>query len=123
MTIGERIKFLRKEKLNMTLEKFGDRLGVTDVAISRIETGKRNVTPQMCLSICREFNVNEDWLRTGSGEPFAGRDEEELLFAAVGRLLADKPDSFRRRVVRMIASLTPEEWAAVERKMREVFDD
>ena len=123
MTISERIKFLRKEKLNMTLEKFGDKLGVTKTTISRIETGERNVTPQMCRAICREFNVSEEWLRTGSGDPFNALDEEEMLFAAVGRLMADKPDSFRRRVVRMIASLTPEEWAAIEKKMREVFSD
>lgn len=125
MTINERVKLLRTElmKSKMSMDEFGARLGVGRTSISKIECGENNVSNRMILSICREFNVNEDWLRTGSGEPFNALDEEELLFAAVGRLMADKPDSFRRRVVRMIASLTPEEWAAVERKMREVFDD
>ncbi len=67
--MNERIKELRK-KLGLTLEKFGDRVGVTKVAISNIEKGNRNVTEQMFKSVCREFNVNEEWLRNGSGDMF-----------------------------------------------------
>ena len=60
--MNERIKTLRKT-LNLTLEQFGERVGVTKMTISRIENGKNNVTEQMCKSICREFNIREDWLR------------------------------------------------------------
>ena len=67
--MNERIKELRKE-LGLTLEKFGGRLGVGKNAISRIETRKSNVTDQMFKSICREFNVNDEWLRTGEGDMF-----------------------------------------------------
>ena len=67
--MNERIKELRKE-LSLTLEQFGKRIGVTKVAISNIEKGKRNVTEQMFKSVCREFNVNEEWLRNGSGDMF-----------------------------------------------------
>ena len=67
--MNERIKELRKE-LGLTLEQFGKRIGVTKVAISNIEKGKRNVTEQMFKSVCREFNVNEEWLRNGSGDMF-----------------------------------------------------
>ena len=67
--MNERIKELRKN-LNLTLEKFGKRLGVTKVTISNIENGNRNLTEQMLISICREFNVNENWLRNGEGEMF-----------------------------------------------------
>ena len=62
----ERVKELRKT-LGLTMEKFGNRLGVTKVAISNIERGNRKLTEQMLRSICREFDVNEDWLRTGVG--------------------------------------------------------
>ena len=64
--MNKRIMLLRKE-LNLTLEKFGQRIGVTRAAISNIETGNRKVTEQMFKSICREFNVREDWLRNGNG--------------------------------------------------------
>lgn len=67
--MNERVKELRKA-LNLTMEKFGDRLGVKKNSISQIESGNRNLTDQMFLAICREFSVNEDWLRTGSGEMF-----------------------------------------------------
>lgn len=77
--MNERIKELRKE-LGLTLEKFGGRLGVGKNAISRIETRKSNVTDQMFKSICREFNVNPDWLRTGEGEMFA---DEDIDFGSV----------------------------------------
>lgn len=65
--MNERIKLLRKEYLHMTLEQFGQRLGVSKMAISNIENGNRNITDQMFKAICREFHVNEDWLRTGTG--------------------------------------------------------
>ena len=67
--MNERVKELRKA-LNLTMEKFGDRLGVKKNSISQIESGNRSLTDQMFLAICREFSVNEDWLRTGSGEMF-----------------------------------------------------
>ena len=63
----ERVKELRK-KLGLTLEKFGEKLGVTKQTVSRIENGVNSLTDQMFKSICREFNVNEEWLRNGTGE-------------------------------------------------------
>ena len=64
MTQGERIKDVRNS-LGLTLEKFGEKLGVTKTAISRIEKGERSLTEQMTKSICREFSVDYMWLTTG----------------------------------------------------------
>lgn len=69
MTQGERVKEVRKS-LNMTLDKFGEKLGVKKAAISAIENGNRNITEQMVKSICREYNVNYDYLMYGTGEKF-----------------------------------------------------
>ena len=79
--MNERIKELRST-LGLSAEKFGTRVGVTRSAISRIENGVVNVTEQMILSICREFNVREEWLRTGSGEMFLDLTEDEFAKAA-----------------------------------------
>lgn len=65
--MNDRIRILRKS-LGFTLKKFGERLGVSEGAMSNIEKGNRNVTEQMVKSICREFNINEEWLRTGKGD-------------------------------------------------------
>ena len=69
MTQGERVRSVRKE-LNLTLEKFGEKLGVSKGAISAIEIGTRNLTEQMAKSICREYNVNYDYLVNGEEEMF-----------------------------------------------------
>lgn len=67
MTQGERVREIRK-KLGFTLEKFGERIGIKKAAMSAIETGKNSLTDANIKAICREFNINEEWLRTGSGE-------------------------------------------------------
>lgn len=69
MTINERLKRLRKEK-GLTLKQFGKAIGITDASVSQMETGKIGLSNQTIRSICREFMVNEDWLRTGIGEMF-----------------------------------------------------
>lgn len=75
--MNERVKLLRKT-LKLSGEKFGEKLGVQRNAISQIETGKNNLSEQMLLAICREYNVSEEWLRTGSGEMFIETKESFL---------------------------------------------
>ena len=70
MTQGERVKEIRTV-LSLTLEKFGEKLGVGKTAISKIEKNERSLTDQMAKSICREYNVNYDWLTDEDGEMFS----------------------------------------------------
>lgn len=120
--MNNRIKELRKA-LNLTLEKFGNRLGVSKTAINKLEKGENNVTDQMFKSICREFNVNEEWLRNGTGEMFESIDKENQLMMWAADVLRDEGDSFKRRFVHMLSNLTDDEWDLLERKARELFDD
>lgn len=92
MTQGERVKTVRKSK-EMTMEEFGKRLGVTRTAISNIEKGYRGLTEQMLKSICREFSVDEEWLRTGDGDMPQKLSEEEEIAALVSDLLEDGRDN------------------------------
>ena len=93
-TVNERVKELRKT-LDLTLEKFGIRLGVGKNAISRIETNKSNVTEQMLVSICNvDWDgklVNEQWLRTGEGSVFLELPPEDEYFKAATQL-SDDPE-------------------------------
>lgn len=73
----DRIKAIRKE-FGMTLVQFGERLGVTNAAISMVENGKNAVSEQLRKAICREFDINENWLRTGEGEMKAETDDEYM---------------------------------------------
>ena len=92
MTQGERVKEVRKS-LNLTMEQFGNKLGVTKVAISNIEKEKRNLTEQMSLAICREFNVSEEWLKTGEGEMYQQLSEDEEIAGIVSDLLEEGKDN------------------------------
>lgn len=127
MTVNERIKYLRTELLKnkqgkkMTLEEFGDRLSVGKTAISKIETGENNVSDRMIKQISIEFNVSEVWLRDGEGEPFLTMDRDDEIMAAVGKILADEPESFRRRWISVMCRLSPNEWAVLEKICKEMF--
>lgn len=119
----ERIKSIRKHNtIDMSQEDFGARLGVTGAAISRIEAGTRNPTEQIILSICREFDVNETWLRTGKGKMFITKTRAEEIEGFVKEVLQEDSD-FRRRVISVLARMTPEEWGLLERKAREIFEE
>ncbi len=67
MTQGERVRYIRKDK-KMTLEKFGEKIGLKKNSLSQIENGKNDLTEQNKKAICREFHVNYAWLSEGIGD-------------------------------------------------------
>lgn len=76
-TVNERIKKLRKA-LNLTQQEFADRIGIKRGAIANYEIGRNEPADSVCSLICREFNVNEEWLRSGSGEMFVPEPSDAL---------------------------------------------
>lgn len=88
MTQGERVNEVRK-RAQLTMDQFGERLGVTKTAISYVVNGKRSLTKQMLKSICREFDVNENWLRTGEGDMPRKLSEEEEIATLVSDVLEE----------------------------------
>ncbi|MDD7543010.1 MAG: helix-turn-helix transcriptional regulator [Peptoniphilaceae bacterium] len=101
--MNERVKEIR-QALELSGAKFGEALGVSRMAISLIETGKNNLTEAMLLAICREYGVNENWLRTGEGEMFRSTDElslDEMADAA-------HADPLEIQIVKAYFSIDPE---------------
>ena len=92
MTQGDRIKAIRKT-LGLTLEKFGEKLGVTSVTMSRLENNNRNLTEQMAKAICREYNVDYTWLTTGEGDMFI--DDNEEFLAKLDSVLVGDDGTFK----------------------------
>jgi transcriptional regulator with XRE-family HTH domain len=88
VTQGERVNEVRK-RAQLTMDQFGERLGVTKTAISYVVNGKRSLTEQMLKSICREFDVNENWLRTGEGDMPRKLSEEEEIATLVSDVLEE----------------------------------
>ena len=115
MNIGERINTLRKDVLHLTLEQFGDRIGVTKMTISRLENGVNSVTDQMFRSICREFHVNEEWLRDGTGEMFVQRSRNQVIAEFLNEVMEDVEPSFRKRFIEALSVLDESDWAVLEK--------
>lgn len=116
MTQGERVKAIRKE-LGLTLESFGEKLGVGKSAISNIEKGYRNLTEQMFKSICREFNVNEEWLRNGTEPMFVDKSREEEIASYMGTLLSKDGEEveFQKKFIKALAKMDVEEWKTIQK--------
>lgn len=117
ITINERIKKIRKS-LNLTLEAFGARVGVTRAAISNIESGRSNPSDQLILAICKEFRVNERWIRTGEGEMATPVTRAQEITAYADTLLSDSPDSLRSIVISYLMKWDVEDWEAVAKILK-----
>ena len=119
--MNERIRLLRKH-LGLTADAFGEAIGIVRSAVSNIESGRRQPTNQLITSICREFNVNEGWLRTGEGEMFNEMDREEQIAYYLGDIFSDPGDTFKKRLVAALAAMDESEWAAVEAFARKLVE-
>lgn len=110
MTVGDRIKVLRKElKLNQL--NFGQKIGITESAVSNFESGRRNPSDQTITSICREFGVNKEWLLEGE-EPMIVQDEN--LDKLITKMLTNENET-ARQLFKALAKLDEEDWKAVQR--------
>lgn len=116
MTIGERIGCLRKE-LKMSRRVFGEKLGVSESVIVNIEYDRLKRPEQkesLYKLICREFNVDENWLRTGEGEMFKKLNRQQELAQLTATLFKEEEDSFKSRLIMALAQLSEEEWELLE---------
>ena len=110
--MNARIKAIRKTVgLNQT--EFGARIGVKQTTIAGYETGASTPMDAVISSICREFNVDERWLRTGEGEMFRARDRMDELMESAGRFFANETDEFRLRFAKMVFNWSDAEWEAL----------
>lgn len=121
MTLGERMKKVRK-MLDLTQQGFADRIGSKRNTIATYEMGRTEPSAAVISLICKEFNVSETWLRTGEGEMFIPQTRDEEIAAFMGDILQDKPD-FRQKFISVLARMTPEEWAILEKKVLELADE
>lgn len=111
MTQGERIREVRKT-LGLTLEKFGEKIGMKKNSVSQIENGKNSVTEQVVKSICREFNVDYIWLTTGDGEMFVDTDDD--FIERIDRIMAGEDDA-RKNLFKALLEASDEDIAAFQR--------
>lgn len=120
MTIGKRLKTVRKE-LNLTLDKFGEKIGLKKATLSKMENDTSGLTDQTIMLICREFNVNEEWLRNGTGDMFNPLSESGNL---IDQLAAEYTlDDFQRKLLTEYLSLTPAQKSAVKTFLNKLYNE
>lgn len=109
----DRLKKLRKT-LDLTQQAFADRIGMKQNTIAQYEMGRTIPSDAIIFSICREFNVNENWLRTGEGDMFTEMSRDEQIEEFIGNLLQGEEDSFKRRLISGLAALDENGWKVLE---------
>lgn len=117
--MNERLRKLRKA-LDLTQQKFADRIGVKQNTVAQYEIGRNIPIDSVINLICREFNVNEEWLRTGTGDMFLPVDRNADIAKLTKMLLDEESDSFKNRFISMLANLTTGEWEFLEQKAKEL---
>lgn len=109
--MDKRIKLLRST-LGLTQQEFADRLGMKRNSIANYEIGRNEPIDAVVTLICKTFDVNEQWLRTGEGEMMVKLTPSEELAVFTAQL--QKEDSFRRRFVAALSTLEPEDWLKIQ---------
>ena len=109
----ERLRKLRKT-LDLTQQEFAEKLGIKRSTMATYESGRNEPIDAVISLICREFNVNEEWLRTGKGEMFIQLSRNEEIAEFVGQLMSDEDDSFKKRLISGLAALDENGWKVLE---------
>lgn len=110
--MNNRIREIRQHS-NLSMKAFGDRLGISSAAVSKIETGINAPSEQTIRAICSEFSVNRDWLVDGVGEMQVQRP-----------LLPELIHNLRKypHALEVLAAMTPEDWVAFDALLARVFE-
>lgn len=99
MKVHERIKYLRKEFLHKTQEEFSESIKISRSNLGSIEIGRINVTDRVISDICDTYNVNEQWLRTGTGDPFVELTTESELGKYIGEIIGSEDEFIKNLII------------------------
>lgn len=120
--MNERLKEIRK--LNkLTQEEFSKKIGITQSTVTAYECGNRVPSDSVILNICRAFNINETWLRTGEGEMLKPVSKDAEIAAFLGDIMHGETADFRRRLVAALARFGPDEWELLERMVSRLAEE
>lgn len=114
-TTYERIKYLRKEILHETQERFAKTIKISRSNLASIEIGRITATERVISDICEKFNVNENWLRNGTGEILLNLNRQQKLANMTAMLFNEEEDSFKNRLFAALSELEEDEWEVLEK--------
>lgn len=94
---------------------FADRLNVSQAFVSQLCSGVKQPSDRTIADICREFDVNETWLRTGEGEMFIQRTRNQQITDFLGDLIKEEDGTFKKRLIEAMSKLDKKDWEDIER--------
>lgn len=118
--LKDRFKELRKE-LNVTQQEFADKLKISRNFVAQIEMGSKVPSDRTIDDVCREFNVNEEWLRSGTGEPFQPENKNDEISKLFGNVLKSSDDDFKYRLINALAKLDDSGWDNLEKLLDMIY--
>ena len=113
----ERFKEIRR-LLGITQAEFGKGINISQNYVWMIEKGERIPSDRMIADICRVYNVNEDWLRDGKGDPFMQLSREETIAEYVGRINGGNITAIDESIIKFMAETPVEEWETLASALR-----
>lgn len=120
--MNERIQAIINQK-GLKKTEFAQQLNVSQAYISQLCSGTKTPSDRTILDICREFDVNETWLRTGEGEMFIPLSRSQEIADFAGKILKGEEDTFKRRFVAMLAQLDERDWEVLEKMVQGMKKD
>ena len=117
--IGTRVKKVRLRK-GISQEQFGEIIGIKKAAVSKIENCENSLSKGNLLAICRQFNVNKEWLINGNGEMFTPKSKEDEIRNFFENAISSDSDiaKIQRKFISTLVSLDEEEWIVLDRFMK-----
>ncbi len=118
--MNTRIKEVRTA-LGMTQTAFGERIGFSRPMVANLEgAGRAEIKEHTIHLICKEYNVNKDWLTSGEGEMFLVSPIDEEIATFIGKIQMDDKNNFKKRFIAMLSKLDESEWEFLEQKAKEI---
>lgn len=109
-----RIRKIRTDK-HLSMEKFGERIGITRSSVCKLENGENNPSEQTIRLICQEFSINEHWLRTGEGEPTIKRTRNQEIGAFANEVMELPDENIKKRLIEALIKLDERDWETIEK--------
>lgn len=120
--LAERISTIINH-FGMKKTAFAERLNVSQAFISQLCAGLKQPSDRTISDICREFDVNEEWLRTGAGEMFKPKSRNEELFEFATKVAEGDPGSIQVQLLAVMARLTDEQWEVLAQVAEEFVEE
>ena len=121
-TMADRISKVIRDK-EKTKTAFSDRINVSQAFVSQMCSGLKVPSDRTIADICREYDVNEEWLRTGQSDPYVQLSRDEELAQFFGEVMKGEDPDFRRRLLSVMSRLTTDEWALLEQMAWKLVDE